>query len=260
MRGSRLEVEGVGRKGSCYLEEQIVDFILQKVSSSEEQAFRKHLVQCATCRTLFEAWRDTLADYQSEQSDDWAVSRTRVKKYLWSRLNGSFRKKRLDWLRPKPVAAVGIMLVFLSLGMFLKLGVLTQPAPLATPSADGHPLVIKQALPGMLPLATESYYYSIRSTLNPQVDGYIAINPATQEVYIYVKGIPSVVDRDYQAWLVEERSTIDMGLLQLENGIAELYKQAKEVERANMVKISIEPKGGSLYPTGPDLLFIQLPN
>ena len=57
---------------------------------------------------------------------------------------------------------------------------------------------------------------------------------------------------------MEEKSLIDMGLLHLENGAGQLYKQTKEVKRADTFRISIEPKGGSVYPTGPDFLFIHL--
>lgn len=252
----------MSREQACYLEEHIIDIILQKVSASEEQAFHEHAAYCNTCRTLAEEWRETLVDYQAIQPKEWATSRRRVKERVWSELNGSPKRRLLAWLKPKPVAFVGMLFIFLSLATLLKLGAFpSETPPQATPSVDGQTLVIKQAIPGVLPIATEQfYYYSVSSTLNPQVDGYITINPATQEVYIYVQGIPSVVGRDYQAWLMEERSPIDMGLLQLENGTAQLYKQIKEVQRANMVKISIEPQGGSLYPTGPDFLFIQLEN
>lgn len=265
----------MNRHQSCYSEERMVDLLLNESSEEKELAFREHCAHCPTCQALADEWRERLAGYSNAQAsrgghtsysvtleaDDWSQAKASVRRNLWSKLKRTSLQRRFAWFNLKPMVALSMLAILLSLATLVKLTSFPADTEQAVPSpTDNPPLVlINQPTVGKgLGHGEAFYYYTLRSTVDPSLDGFISINPATAEVYIYVQGIPTVLDRDYQAWLMEERSPIDMGLLRLENGAGQLYRQSVEVNRASMFRISIEPKGGSVYPTGPDFLLIQL--
>lgn len=104
----------------------------------------------------------------------------------------------------------------------------------------------------------QTVYYSGATISSEKGDSSVWFNPETEELLILVQDLSMNVDQDYQAWLIGGKTWIDMGILEFQNGLGHLYRKMEELKRAEMIRVSIEPKGGSRLPTGPDFFFIQL--
>lgn len=93
---------------------------------------------------------------------------------------------------------------------------------------------------------------------NEDVDGAVYVNDVTNELFMHVKGLPPFVEKDYQLWLVHENDDVNSELLLIENKQAILYYKGDELGDVVLLRVSLERKGGSDKPEGPNTFFVDL--
>lgn len=104
----------------------------------------------------------------------------------------------------------------------------------------------------------QTLYYQGVSGVQEEGNGEVWLNAETEELFIVLQNLSWSYEQDYQAWLMGDQRFINIGLLEHQNGLGHLYRKMKEIKGAEFIRVSIEPKGGSMYPTGPDFLILQL--
>jgi len=101
--------------------------------------------------------------------------------------------------------------------------------------------------------SSETITVSLKGTnAQPQAQGQLIANPASQSAVLVVTGLPPLEpDKTYQVWLIAD-APISAGLLTVDaNGQGVLIITSTEsIGSFKSLGISVEPKGGSLQPTG----------
>lgn len=231
----------------CFREEELADYSLGRLSSHKQHLLEEHIQSCETCRTLTDEWKELLEGYHET-----SVPPNRVKQSLKIR----YWFHRMITLRPRlllPLAgAVALLITFIAL-------------PGATPpqnpnSGDPQPLVREAANRenAALLMKPQTVQYPVNPVNREKVNGFVWINNDSNEMLFIVQGVAPVKEKDYQVWFVQSDERSNAGLLRWENNVAHLYFQGGKLRTAENIAVSLEPKGGSIVPTGPDTMVVRL--
>jgi len=98
----------------------------------------------------------------------------------------------------------------------------------------------------MVPLATAA-----------AIDGQLFLNKQTNEVVFFADGLMPLQTNDYQLWIVHENDYWNGQLLQIRDGSVRVYYKSPDITLLKYFKVSVEPRGGSLSPTGPEILHVD---
>ena len=107
-----------------------------------------------------------------------------------------------------------------------------------------------------LPQATPSNVITVSlkgTDVQPQAQGQLIADPNSQSAVLVIAGLPPLEPgKTYQVWLIDGGTPVSAGLLTVdENGQAVFLVTSEEaIGSFNSLGISVEPKGGSLQPTG----------
>ncbi len=254
----------------------MVDYVVGKLPQKGRIRVEQHLTRCLQCRRQVEGWRTLLYALPAAQRPPRRLKRRLIFSFLLRK--GIFRNGR-RWvtrffsfpLRHKRAVLFSFLLFFLASGSLL----LWQNRPSFTPITLKEPPYVSTVPQGggNSPYTTVSSLgkeeapftadypfifdpltvrYDVISLQDEQVHGYVWINSNSQEVLLIMEEVLPLAEKDYQVWMREKRNASNLGLLQIEKRGAHLYYQGEASQHGEGMTISLEPKGGSLIPTGPD--------
>lgn len=224
-------------------EEEIIDFVMERLPTEKRNAFGRHVDNCDECKEKLSEWKNILGQESGEEPE---VPAPKMKRRLMNEISPT-RKRRLPALR-KPMiafmAACAMLFVVLGTDLF------------TSPSHTGN----MQRVNGKPRISPQTGNGQVRYVpVNDQnVNGYVWVNGTTDELLLFLNGLNRINGKDYQAWLVSPGQRANAGLLKVNHGMARLYYQGPKMENARHIVVSVEPHGGSESETGPEKFFIQL--
>jgi len=234
---------------------KIVDLLLGRLPAWEQRAVKDHTLRCPRCRKRFDEWNEWLGeDRDMPAATEEAADKTRlvsprrtVKDKL--RIHVLMRKLR-NGFKPRPVlvSAVLGMIVLTLFGLFGPLAALERQNTSNIWNTDRD--ILNQMSIQIQPDTVK--YDLVPSAIASQARGFAWVNKQGGEMLILIEGLHPMENRDYQVWFIWDAKHSNIGLLRWNNGKAHLHYRGQEVRNAIDLVVSLEPKGGSWYPTGPD--------
>ncbi|MCF6094634.1 anti-sigma factor [Microaerobacter geothermalis] len=236
-----------------WIEEEVVDFVLGKLSPTKQKQFKLHLESCHACAALYHEWSEILNNESIHQMQQASLNPSpSLKRRLRFHL---ILKKGLSFLSLHPSVSFSmigfIVLVALVIGLFPNQN---------QPSGNGNILAEQNQVFQEIPMMADprTVRYEAVPVISSDIRGYVWVNDSSNEMLLLVKGLPPLSNNDYQVWFISANKRSNVGLLNLENQIAHLYFRGGKIEQVENIAVSIEPKGGSHTPTGPDTVYINL--
>lgn len=229
-------------KKCLYSEEEIVDFIMETIHPDKRIAVEHHLEDCELCVSNVNKWRHLLEnDLTLEPSSQ-----------LKKRLKASIKKKRSKqkfYIPGIVLASCLLVLVFSNLLSPLNKGN-TDVAYVHQNYNQNAQKVVEN------PKAKKFHLVQVNN--NQNLVGDVWLDNHTNEMFMQVDGITPIDQRDYQVWLFQTNNKFDSEILDIRDGKIYLYYKGPQGKKLKLIRISIEPTGGSNFPTGPDALKINL--
>lgn len=225
-------------------EEEVVDYVLKRLPVEKEKAFGRHVVNCAECQGSLREWEEMLG----EASGEVEAGPSPIVKY---RLMKKIKRKERPRKKVPPKPATAFMAAACAL-LFFVFGTEWYSAPPNTSNihpVNGKTLVTSRS-------GNEDLRYVELNSRN--VHGYVWLNGSTHELMLFLNGVPRIDGKDYQAWLVAPHARADAGILKVDEGMARLYYHGPKIENVRNIVVSVEPRGGSEYQTGPRKFLIPL--
>ncbi len=102
----------------------------------------------------------------------------------------------------------------------------------------------------------------VNSDFSPNARGTVVLNPSSRYGVLMVADLTSLsADKQYQIWLTKGSEHISAGVFSVDqSGYAVLEIIAPQAfQDYELIAISVEPAGGSLQPTGPNVFQAQIP-
>ncbi|MEW5920226.1 MAG: anti-sigma factor [Bacillota bacterium] len=228
-----------------HFELEIVDDLLGNLPVIRRKALQYHLAECVPCRKAYEEWRQILNENIS------AAPSAR----LYRRLKNAFlfRQIKRRLLRPsllRGAVAVAVMLL---------IGIAASQGKMPLYSWEQLPPVTARDIPLFVINDPKTVQYPIilQEGQLTGISGIIWVNRHRDEIYCYVYGLENNAGYDYQIWLIKAVQREDGGLLRITGKYGELYLRQRNIHEVLQISISLEPEGGSLYPTAEDTILVN---
>ncbi|NLC10885.1 MAG: anti-sigma factor [Firmicutes bacterium] len=229
---------------------EMVDEILGNLPPHRAQILHDHLAGCRSCQKLYEEWRkilhEVLADELNNEPSAFLYKRLKKTYRLWSIKRRLF--KPATFWKAASVAVISILIFALSSIQSKKPLESWKQLPIASENIPSF--VIND-------VNTMEYHINYNKDQCPRVSGIIWINNDRDEVYCFMQNLKNYAENDYQLWLIKPFRRENGGLLQLMDEYGELYLRQRNIQEVQQISISLEPKGGSLYPTTDDIILLD---
>lgn len=277
-------------------EEWIVDLVQERLAPHKANRLLEHAGGCARCRELIREWSAVLRAAEAENPPardlrfgrempparevpfarqktqtrrltregegrrSSEINRSLPQKGLSLRLRkrimfharlrfGIMRIRRgLNW-RTVSAACAGVFSLMLIIGL-LRFPTAPEPIPVASIWPQPSTPIVSQ------PGATK--YSAYDASGSRPVTGEVWLNNASGEMLLIVNGVGPDYGFDYQAWSMKEDSLYSIGILNRIDQIGYLYTNELRIQEPDHIIVSVEPKGGSPAPTGPETIRIGL--
>lgn len=277
-----------------YPEEKLVDYAMNRLSRLESVLLERHLNECARCAGAAAEWmtllggsvvdtaNDVLFDGASNReaesnkgSAENYVYRDRAPIYeAWEDragypntpagqepsprlrrklMHAAYLRAIVSRIRVKPYVVwqvlAGGLLIMLVIGLFsLKNGLGQEEATIE------H--TVNQRIAHMQSEDTERY---VIQPIEPFYgSGSVWLKRASGEMLIVVNGLHSLEEKDYQVWLQNGGQLSSAGFMLVPGTQARGYYYGYVTKDAERIVVSMEPKGGSLKPTGPEAVLVDM--
>lgn len=124
------------------------------------------------------------------------------------------------------------------------------------PSADA----IDQAFTSKIAVMQSANYDQYRIPPLPPLHGSggVWIDRDSGEMLIVIEGLQPPEEKAYQVWLQHEQRSVSMGMLMTGKAEGKGYYYGYGTMDPDQIVISLEPKGGSRVPTGPEALRVSV--
>jgi len=210
----------------------------------EEEAgeVKEHLATCAECRAELASFREVNGRLAAAAPprDPPAGLEARIMRSLTGRASPPTRRSRSPWQALTGIAA--------ALALILGAGNLLQWTGVLSPAARGTgPRLATAVLSG--------------TGGAPGAYGTIVLDPKDNEGVLAVTGLPVLApDRQYQLWLIRDGQNRSAGVFSADSdGYGSmLLTVPADFRDFRSLGVSVEPRGGSPAPTGPNVLFGRL--
>lgn len=247
-------------------EEKLVDYLMHKLDPSEEWRVALHAARCTYCNDRLQEWAIVMqlpemeALCKQESASGETMKQGRPDEYL---TNPPIRlRQKLQWrfsLRSAgirftkkwrivfPVSAAAVVMICLVAGLFTLR---------KTPYAESIDRDVSSKIAVMQAAGYEQYPI----TPLPPVHGSggVWLNRDSGEFLIVVDGLNPPDQKDYQVWIQHEQQSVSSGMLLTQTRQGQGYYYGFGIIDPDQLVISLEPKGGSRVPTGPEALRISL--
>ncbi len=224
----------------------IVDSIMGNLPPDCTEALQQHLATCPSCTELYKEWRELLEDGKEATPSV----------HLYQRLKRSVTRQKVKNKIFRPSTFWGIVSVATAILLFIGIHTLYQEKTRMNSFAQ----LVDEHLPPSMFMDARTVQYTISPQNGPLigVHGNIWVNGHTDEVFFRVHGLKEDTEHDYQVWLIKSVNRENAGLLDIVGEYAEFYSQGQNIHEVQHISISKEPKGGSDYPTTPDVILLDL--
>ncbi|GAA4725012.1 anti-sigma factor domain-containing protein [Brevibacillus fulvus] len=230
-------------------EEDVVRFVLGQMTGPESSLFSGHLPDCETCAAVCKQWESLLQENTSEPGPS-----PELKDRLLASIAAEHRKAersgwaRRFWRKPfYPAASFGLMLIL------LVAATVYSPAPVQQDRGE------RESWQGGKIVNDPRTVLHLAVTTPPnQAKGYVWVNDDSEEILFLAEGLAPLREKDYQVWFIIRNNRLKAGVLQWNGQISHLYFHGGTIHQVEDIAVSIEPKGGSFIPTGPDTFYVKL--
>ncbi len=238
-------------------EERLVDFVLGKLSAEAEATFRRHLQACPECREKHKEWRRLLADGPEVPEPSPRLKHRIISTFAKQRPAYSLLQRLRKHVSGRKTAFAILGSVCLLLSVFLYQGGVNESNDSHQPWTTHEETIRRQTSVVYDPRTVQ---LNITPVSMQNIEGRVWVNDVTHEMLMKVEGLIPLMNNDYQVWLIRSNDHLNGGVLREENGKAYLYLSGVQPRSFEHIRVSIEPKGGSVAPTGPDTFFVRLKN
>ncbi|MUK88768.1 hypothetical protein GMD78_10225 [Ornithinibacillus sp. L9] len=230
-------------------EELIIDYALGKVSQDQAKAIQKHLMTCDKCQHELNYWQQILStDNQTSPSLE-----------LQNRINHTIseieQKRKWRWPKKHGIIVAGIAIILL---LIVSVHQLNQPEMFV--ESDPYFVTAQhEQIPekSFMENPDTNRLDILPATINENVKGDVWLNEVTNEMVLRVDGLDPLPTQDYQLWFVDQDDHWNGELLHLRDGTAHIYYRNSDINQLKLIKVSIEPLGGSHTPTGPETFYLN---
>lgn len=241
---------------SCAVpEERIVQFILDRAEFQDMELIQ-HLERCASCRSLAQDLRATLCGedgnisrYEMMEPPARMQRRVLLRAKLLQCVRWLIRDRRMR--RSYVTISTMVGSILLVIGLFHAWSI-NEDVDLRLQDMVSKQTVQLISEPGTV------RYAEFVGQADQKINGEVWLNGQTGDLLLIVNGVGPLTSSDYQAWMVRHEGKDSMGLLELDHQIGYLYVQGVQSSDVEHILVSMEPKGGSLKPTGPEAIRIHL--
>jgi anti-sigma factor RsiW len=224
------------------LHDQLAAYALDALYDHERNEFEAHLAECEECRAELADFRETagMLAYAAEGPAPPDALRERIlEQARQERPTQSvvvLRPKRE--LRLTAIAAAAAVAAAIGLGVW---------AASLSSSLDAERNALAEQARAAAILADDD------STHTPMGErGELVRSPDGDAVMVVRNLAPAPEGKTYEAWVIDSGGPVPAGLF--EGGDQEIVLLEEPVAEGSMVAVTLEPRGGSLQPTG-DILF-----
>jgi len=263
---------------SCplYPEEKLADYAMNRLSEADRCAVERHLQHCEACARTAAEWQAILgeavgfgdsplqearegeihggvdaepafsAGQASERPEPEPSQRLR-KRLMRAAYARSLRKRAAAHRRYALQAIAGAALLVLFAGLFAWKG--------AAGKEETFDHAVNQRIAHMQSADTERY--AIQPVEPFYGSGSVWLKRGSGEMLIVVNGLYSLKEKDYQVWLQDEDELSSAGFMLVQGTQGRSYYYGFGAKKAKRIVVSMEPKGGSLRPTGPEAVLVE---
>lgn len=246
-------------------ETMMVDYVLGNLASEEEDLVKEHISSCSTCAKEYYSWQHLL-DRPKGINPTPGLKR-RIDEGLESglkrRVNEEVeRRKKVRFYR-RDVRKKQIF-VYASIAAFILLTIglvnMTNPSSSTNSVQPEYIMAQHEQVPetAFVEGREANQLNTLPVTSRNDVRGEIWLNDKTNELFLRVDGLAPLETNDYQLWIVHSDDVWNGELLHLRNGSVRVYYRGNDINLLKYMKVSVEPQGGSLEPTGPETLSVDL--
>jgi anti-sigma-K factor RskA len=233
--------------GKCgWKEEEMIDFVFGNLTESKSRQLQLHLKACSSCQEKMKSWKETVT-YEQNTAPPSRLLKKRIDKSI-NTLTQPKKKKFPKKSTLTIVSCAAIILMVIGLFQFhskeSERYLVQQNEDIQKNKMINDP---KTAQFNVMPV----------SNVN-QINGNVWVNDVTNEMLMKVDGLTSLDEKDYQIWTDQSNSHVHEELLQIRDESVQLYYKGSSVNRITFIRVSIEPKGGSQSPTGPETFIVNL--
>lgn len=225
-------------------EEEIADLLLGKLAAEKRVQLQRHLADCDRCAALVQDWSTLLAPSEPMPQPSLSLERRLLRRVAMERWISSL----VDRLRANAwVWRTAVLLICIGSLFALQRESVAPPAlPDAAVTRDVAMVMDPHTVLYVVPVVPGN------------VKGYVWVNDTSNEMLILTEGLVPSAEIDYQVWFITKDRRFHVGLLHWQDGMAHLYFRGGELRQVENIAVSVEPKGGSFRPTGPDTIFVNL--
>jgi hypothetical protein len=235
-------------KANCgWLEEEVVDLAMGKLPVEKERELQSHMQQCERCTSVYRDWQLILGDSQVLMMPSPVLKKRLMRKVSILSTLASF-KHRLRPLIIVPAAATALLLLLAS-------GLLSGDRAIPETAQLAKAEILKQNAMVNHP---KTVLHQVVPVVRTDIRGYVWINDSSNEMLLLAEGLDRLAEKDYQVWFVIGNNRSNVGVLQWRGRMAHLYVHSREIRQVDDIAVSIEPKGGSYAPTGPDAMIVKI--
>ncbi|WP_178075218.1 anti-sigma factor, partial [Pseudomonas sp. 2995-1] len=94
--------------------------------------------------------------------------------------------------------------------------------------------------------------YEILPEYNGNIKGYVWINDVSNEMMLFLDGLPAIALQDYQGWVQTPHEVKNAGVVKTTGETGLVYYQDGSIETLEHIMLSREPLGGSEELTDPN--------
>jgi hypothetical protein len=243
-------------------EEDVIDLVLGKLSAGRSEELARHLHRCSRCSALHREWSAILdgSGGAGEPAELHAPARRtepspRLKTRLLRSIDARSRRPRRRRAAVLSSAAACVLLAALAL-VPLRGDVMDRAEP--APVFHGEPATSLFLRQNRIVNDPKTVLHQAVPVMRTNVRGYVWINDMSNELLILAEGLDPLEEKDYQVWFIIGDSRANAGVLQWKGRMAHLYVHDGDIRRVKNIAVSIEPKGGSFSPTGPEAMFVNI--
>lgn len=247
-------------------EERWVDWLQGRQDTDARAALGRHLEYCEQCRSSLREWGELLALHENRTGETPGSPGMDRKRLALRRA-----VKRLGWRRR--AASLGSSSGWLAAAACALAVVIAVPSLLAGQSIEPEQrkpahAYAKAYEPNAAALLArpDTAVYGWNGAGEAAVFGSVAARPAatiwmngrTGELFLLLEGLYPSERLDVQAWGASGDRLTSLGLLEFHSSQGHLYSRIGQLPVFKEVAFTIEPKGGSEFPTSPHSLAVRL--
>lgn len=228
-------------------EEKLIDFYLGNLTDQENNIIKKHICQCDKCQMNLKQWKPILHKSPNEIPKPNFSLKQRIMKNI-----EDIQKQRARFKISKPIFIYAsfafLIIVFIAINGYKQDILLENLTTFQNVERIEKDIKQKRHTEELSVLPVNN---------QDSIKGQVWVNHVTKEMLLQVKGLENLINHDHQLWIIYMDNSFDYEILPIVNGETEIFIEGVNVEEFKELKASIEPKGGSINQTGPEIFFVD---